>query len=236
MAKRLLLLSNSRNPGQEFLAHAEDTVRDFFGSIGSAVFAPFAGVTLPFGPYTDLVRKHFGKLGIDITSLHETNNPVGEVKKAEAILVGGGNTFHLLHHLYKLELLDAIRERVTGGAPYMGWSAGSNVACPTIKTTNDMPIIEPPSLDALGLVSFQINPHYLDANPKDHGGETREQRILEFIEVNPETYVAGLREGTLLRIEETSVELIGERPMRVFKKGTDPREYEAGESLELLRS
>ena len=156
------------------------------------------------------------------------------MENATAIIVGGGNTFHLLHHLYENDLLDVIRERVNAGIPYLGWSAGSNVACPTIMTTNDMPIIRPRDFAALDLVSFQINPHYLDAHPSGHAGETREQRLLEYIEVNPDVFVLGLREGTMLKIDGPSVRLIGDKPVRVFRRGSDPTEHDPG-PLEFLR-
>jgi dipeptidase E len=136
--------------------------------------------------------------------------------------------------LYEQGLVDAIRDRVNAGIPYLGWSAGSNVVCPTIKTTNDMPIVETPSLDALALVPFQINPHYLDGHPEGHQGETREQRIAEFVEVNPDVYVVGLREGSMLRVENSSVELIGGQQMRLFKKGLEPAEYRPGDSIDFL--
>ena len=125
-------------------------------------------------------------------------------------------------------------EKVNEGVPFVGWSAGANVACPSMKTTNDMPIIEPESFNCLGLVPFQINPHYLDANPAGHGGETREQRIQEFLMVNTETTVVGLREATALRVEGRKMNLLGNRPMRIFQQGTDPRELEAGMDASFL--
>ena len=131
-------------------------------------------------------------------------------------------------------LIDVIRKKVKAGTPYIGWSAGSNLACPTLKTTNDMPIIEPSSFNALGFISFQINPHYLDANPDGHAGETREQRIEEFLEANPGMYVAGLREGTMLLLENNMLNLIGPRDMRVFRKGDKPFEVSSGQSLQFL--
>jgi dipeptidase E len=166
--------------------------------------------------------------------VHREANALSAVNEAEAVAVAGGNTFHLLSHIYKHDLLAAIRSRVIAGAPYIGWSAGSNVACPTIRTTNDMPIVEPPSFDALGLVPFQINPHYLDAHPEGHQGETREERILEFIEANPGLHVVGLREGSILRIEGGRITLLGEKTARVFIKGAEPKEYSHADSLEFL--
>jgi dipeptidase E len=137
-------------------------------------------------------------------------------------------------HLYAAGVIDAIRDRALGGVPYIGWSAGSNVACPTIKTTNDMPIVQPSSFRALGLVPFQINPHYIDAHPEGHQGETREERILEFVEVNAGVHVVGLREGSMLKIEGDSIQLLGPKTARVFVKGSTPKEYSPTDSLQFL--
>jgi len=236
MSRRLLLLSNSRNPGEEFLEHSKEPLEKTLSDAKNIVFIPYAGVTLPFTPYTELVRELLASLGYSIQSVHEVDQPKVAVAEADAIIVGGGNTFHLLHHLSRADLIDTIRDRVESGIPYVGWSAGSNIACPTIMTTNDMPIIAPPSLDALGLVPFQINPHYLDHSPKNHGGETREQRILEFIEVNPGVSVLGLREGTMLNIEDQSIALIGDKSMRLFKKGEETKEIQPGDPIDFLLS
>ena len=140
---------------------------------------------------------------------------------AECIAVGGGNTFHLVHTLHKLGLMDAIRERVVNGMPYMGWSAGSNIACPSLKTTNDMPIIEPERFDCLNVIPFQINPHYTEQNLVGHGGETRRDRILEFLSVNRDMYVVGLRERCILNVENNKMTLIGPHPLKVFKYGME---------------
>src|SRR5438270_2281653 len=165
--KRLLLLSNSRNFGQGYLEHAEPQIKDFLGEpVRKVLFIPFAAVRYTFAQFADTVRERFGDFGYELDSIHASDDPSQAVQAAEAIIVGGGNTFHLLHHLYQRDLLEPIRARVNAGVPYIGWSAGSNLACPTIKTTNDMPIIEPPGFAALGLVPFQINPHYLDAHPE----------------------------------------------------------------------
>jgi dipeptidase E len=153
---------------------------------------------------------------------------------AEAIAVGGGNTFHLLKGMYEADILDAIRDRVRQGMPYMGWSAGSNVACPTIRTTNDMPIVEPPSFNALGLVPFQINPHYTDDHLEGHQGETREERLAEFIRANPGVYVVGLREGSMLRVEGDQLSLLGNKPAKVFLSGKEVIEYSGEDSLQFV--
>jgi dipeptidase E len=167
-------------------------------------------------------------MGIGCASVHKATDAREAVANARAIFIGGGNTFRLLKALYDYELLGPIRERVQSGVPYMGSSAGSNVAGPTIKTTNDMPIIEPPSFEALGLVPFQINPHYVDADPNStHMGETREERILQFLEEN-ETPVIGLREGAMLRIESGSGALKGTSGARLFRRKLAPVELSAG--------
>jgi dipeptidase E len=230
--RRLLLLSNSRNVGKGYLEHAIPVIRDFLGNSGGRVlFIPYAIVTRSFDEYEKIVQEAFLQMGFAVSSIHRSTNPKLSVADASAIVIGGGNTFHLLRHLYETDVLRYIRERVMDGVPYIGWSAGSNVACPTIRTTNDMPIVEPPSLGALGLVPFQINPHYLDAHPEGHQGETREERILEFIEVNPSVPVVGLREGSLLRVTGATIELLGAKSARVFVKGREPREVKPGETL-----
>ena len=169
-----------------------------------------------------------------VRSIHHEKNPRKAIKEAQAICVGGGNTFALTKKMQEQGLMKAILKRVKEGVPYVGWSAGSNVCCPTICTTNDMPIVEPESFKAIGAVKFQINPHYLDANPEGHAGETREQRIEEYIEANPRRYVVGLREGCMLRYVDGQLELIGSRPMRIFKKGVVAYEVQPGDDLSFL--
>ena len=228
---RLLLLSNSKNVGQTYLEHAADTIQDFFAGIRTALFVPYAGVRVTWNDFTATVRAKFAEFGVEIEGIHIASDPVAAVRAAEAIVVGGGNTFHLLKALHERGLVEAIAERVRAGVPFAGWSAGSNVACPTIRTTNDMPIVEPPTLDAMRLVPFQINPHYLDAHPAGHGGETREERILEFIEANPGVTVVGLREGSILRLEGDLLTLLGAKTARIFLKGAAPREIAPGEAI-----
>ena len=172
--------------------------------------------------------------GVSEISVHRAKDPARMVREAEALCVGGGNTFALAKKMQEQGLMAAILRKIKAGTPYVGWSAGSNVACPTICTTNDMPIVEPQSFRAVGAVKFQINPHYLDANPEGHAGETREQRILEYIEANPRRWVAGLREGCMLRHAEGKLELIGKRPMRMFRKGMEPFEVQPGSDLSFL--
>src|SRR4051795_19186 len=189
---RILLLSTSTIYGGEYLDYAEAEVRDFLGAVKRVLFVPFA--LHDRNAYAGRARKRFAQFGYELDSLQDAKDARAAVASAEAIFIGGGNTWRLLKTLYDLDLLGAIRDRVLAGMPYMGSSAGSNIAGPTIKTTNDMPIVQPPSFDSLGLVPFQINPHYLDPDSgSKHMGETREERILPFLEEN-DTPVIGLRE------------------------------------------
>lgn len=228
----LLLISNSTNPGEPYLDYPKHNIRGFLGPKPVKVlFIPYAAVTFSYDLYEEKVSERFREIGHSIVSIHHSKDPVKAVREAEAIAVGGGNTWKLLKEIRDNRLTDPVKEKVIGGTPYIGWSAGSNVACPTIMTTNDMPVIRPDSFDAFGLVPFQINPHYLDANPAGHAGETREQRITEYIEMNPDVNVVGLREGTMLIVKNKSVRLIGPRNARIFRKGTSP--LEVGESDDL---
>ncbi len=243
MKKRLLLISNSTNYGEDYLEWPRPYIKDFLNTTGvkRVLFIPFAGIALSdesieasYDAYEERVNKVFNELGFEVYSIHREKDPVLAIKDALAIAVGGGNTFHLVYKLYELKIIKALKEAIENGLPYMGWSAGSNIVCPTIRTTNDMPIIEPESLDTMHLVNFQINPHFLDAPVEGHGGETREQRLEEFMVINNIVYVAGLREGTLLSLDGDEIELLGKRPMRVFKYGMDPKEFEPGSNIDFL--
>ncbi len=232
---RLLLLSNSTCYQKQYLEHAMDDLRDFLGdSVKKVLFVPYAGVTVAWDAYTDKVREVYAKLGYEMESVHEVSDPVAAVRDAEAIAVGGGNTFNLLELFYENKLIEPVRERVQNGLPYMGWSAGSNMVCPTIKTTNDMPIVEPTSFKALDVIPFQINPHYTDAVLPQHQGETRADRIAEFIEANPDFRVVGLREGSILRVEGISLKLLGEKDMLLFQKGNETKEFSPDASIDFL--
>jgi len=232
---KLLLISNSTNAGEAYLEHPKQKIHEFLGEKPvRALFIPYAAVTFSFDAYEEKVRQRFSEIGHEVESTHHYQDPIQAVKAAEAVVIGGGNTWQLLKMMQDYGLIDPIREKVQGGTPYIGWSAGSNVACPTIRTTNDMPILQPAGFQAMDLVPFQINPHYLDANPDGHAGETREARIEEFIEVNTDVYVVGLREGTLLWINDRDLELIGPRPARIFKKGIKAWEVKPGEDLRFL--
>lgn len=231
-ASRLLLISNSTLHGSGYLDHAEREIRDFLGDAKRVLFVPYA--LHDRDKYAAQARERFAKMGYELDSIHTTNEPAQAVRNTDAIFIGGGNTFRLLKALYDHDLLGAIRQRVTDGMLYIGSSAGSNVAAPTIRTTNDMPIVQPPSFEALGLVSFQINPHYLDADPNStHKGETREERIVQFLEEN-ETPVVGLREGAMLRIEDGRTLLKGSTGARIFRRGSEPVEILPGSFIDSM--
>jgi dipeptidase E len=234
--RRLLLFSN----GSELIGLtppllAHDALKDFLGpNVRRVLFVPFAAVVRTEDEYLATVRKSFGPLGYEVESLHRAADARAAVEAADAIAVGGGNTFHLLRGLYSAGVVELIRERVLSGVPYVGWSAGSNVACPTIRTTNDMPVVEPPTFDAFNLVPFQINPHYTDAHIEGHMGETRDERLKEFAHANPGVRVVGIREGTMLRVEGDEIRLVGAKPARIFVKGEQPFEVSPSDSLQFL--
>jgi len=231
--RRILLISNSTVYGRGYLDHVEEEIKEFLEDRKNVLFFPFA--LKDWNSYAAKARERFAAFGYTVTSAHAVADKVKAIEDADAVFIGGGNTFRLLKALQDDGLLEAIRRRVDEGMPYIGSSAGSNVAAPTIKTTNDMPIVEPQSFDALGLVPFQINPHYLDREPgSTHMGETREERIIQFLEEN-ETPVVGLREGAWLRIEGNSVLLKGTTGARIFRCGQDPVEVSTGEISRLLR-
>jgi dipeptidase E len=232
MNKRILLISNSTLHGSGYLDHAEAEIRSFLGDLKRVLFVPYA--LFNRDKYAATAQQRFEKMGYALTSVHTASDPVQAVNETDAIFIGGGNTFRLLKALYDNELLGPIREQVANGMPYIGSSAGSNVAGPTIRTTNDMPIVQPPSFDALGLVSFQLNPHYLDADPNStHMGETREERIMQFLEEH-DTPVIGLREGAMLRIENGKTLLRGSSGARIFRRGETPEEVVPGVELDLI--
>ena len=222
--RKLLLISSSVVHGSGYLDHAETEIRDHLRDVISVLFVPYA--LKDHERYCAKVQPRLENMGFRFASIHKSEDPRQAVLDAEAVFIGGGNTFRLLKLLYAGNLLDAIRARVDSGMPYTGSSAGTNVACPTIRTTNDMPIVEPPSLDAIGLVPFQINPHYLDPDPNSkHMGETREDRIREFLEEN-ETPVVGLREGAMIRFVHGEILLKGSAGARVFRRGSEPVEVQ----------
>lgn len=230
----LLLISNSTNAGEPYLQYPIKNIGNFLSGVKEVVFIPYAAVTFSYAEYEAKVQNRFNEIGIKVRSIHRAKDPRKMIREAEAICVGGGNTFALAKKMQQQGLMKAILNKIKQGTPYVGWSAGSNVSCPTICTTNDMPIVEPESFKAIGAVKFQINPHYLDANPEGHAGETREQRILEYLEANRSRYVVGLREGCMLRIDDNGIQLIGSRTMRVFKKGMETFEVAPGDNIDFL--
>lgn len=207
-------------------------LRSFLGGLSHLVFVPYALDDV--ASYTEAIRGHLAPHGLEVEGLHESADPLRRLQTADALLMGGGNTFRLLNRLYELDALSTIRARVREGMLYVGSSAGSNVACPTIMTTNDMPIVCPPSFGALGLVPFQINPHYLDPDPEStHRGETRETRIREFHEMN-EIPVLGLRETSAIERNGDSLTLHGPACSRLFRRGRDPLELDPGAPVDFL--
>jgi dipeptidase E len=230
--KRVLLISNSTLYGSGYLDHAERELRDFLGDARKVLFVPYA--LYDAEAYATTAKERFQKMGYDLTSVHAAASPIQAVKDTDVVFIGGGNTFRLLKALYDFDLLQAICDRVTEGMPYIGSSAGANVAGPTIKTTKDMPIVQPPSFDSLGLVSFQISPHFQDPDPNSrHMGETQEERIRQFLE-ECDTPVAGLREGAMVRVENGVTVLKGSTGARIFRKGMEPVEALPGDSLDVL--
>ncbi len=243
MDKKLLLISNSTMAGEAYLDWPKQYIKDFLNknNIKKVCFVPYAGVNLSdesleasYHIYEKRVAEVYAELGFELESVHNSSNPVEMIKNAEAVAVGGGNTFHLVAKMHETGIMKAIKERAENGMPFMGWSAGANVACPSLRTTNDMPIFEPASFDTLNLISFQINPHYLDANPEGHGGETRQQRIEEFLAVNREMKVAGLREASMLLVEGKNMKLMGSRKLRLFEYGIEPKEFDLNSDMSFL--
>lgn len=233
--RRLLLLSNSTNFGESYLDYPKKHIAEFLGNkIKKVLFIPYAGVGFSYDDYTKKVAEPFAELNFEIQGIHTSPNAKKAVEDADAVAIGGGNTFELLNQLYKNDLVQSIQNKVTNGMPFMGWSAGSNVAGPSIKTTNDMPIVEPQSFTALNLIPFQINPHYTEERLPNHGGETRKDRINEFIAVNKNTYVAGVPEGNILKIENNQCRLIGTDSIKIFRQGQKIQELSLLDNLDFL--
>ena len=229
--KRLLLISSSRVHGSGFLEHVRPAIADHLQSVQRLLFVPYALVD--HDDYVTAVAMALEPIDIAVEGIQSSSDPIEAVRNAEAIFIGGGNSFRLLKTLYDLELLQPIREAVHGGTPYMGSSAGTNMACPTIRTTNDMPILEPPSFEALGLIPFQINPHFIDADPNStHQGETREQRLAEYLEENV-VPVVGLREGSWLEVTEEKYVLRGVTGAKSFVPNVEPVELSPDSELKL---
>ena len=221
---RILAFSSSRAGNSTYLETAATVIKDFLGDVHlNIAFIPFAAVDNDYDEYTSMVKNGLEGLPFTIDTVMP-GNAKEVIEKADVIMVGGGNTFKLLHDIYELKLLDIIRDKVNNGAPYIGWSAGSNITGPTIGTTNDMPVIEPKSFNALGLFPFQINPHYTNTTPAEHNGETRDQRLEEFIKLNPGLPIVALPEGTALKLENGVLQFIGQIPGVLFYTGDNENE------------
>ena len=233
MTPDLLLFSSTSVHGYAPLEHAMDVMAEIVGSAKVLHFAPFAIVDHEL--YTARVQEVLAPIGVPVVGLHAVADPRAAVEEAEVLFIGGGNSFRLLTALWKLGLIEPVRRRVQAGElRFVGSSAGTNMACPSLRTTNDMPIVQPPTFEALGLVPFQVNPHYTDPDPTStHRGETREQRIAEFLEEN-DVAVVGLREGSWLRRRGPSLQLGGITGARLFQRGAEPREYAPGTDLSWL--
>jgi dipeptidase E len=229
----LLLLSSTSVHGYAPFEHVMDALAEIVDGARALHFAPFA--IADRASYAARVQELLAPLGVPVIGLHDVADPRAAVEEAEVLFVGGGNSFRLLAALWQFELVEPIRRRVQAGElRFVGSSAGTNMACPSLRTTNDMPIVQPPTFEALGLVPFQINPHYLDPDPDStHRGETREQRIVEFLEEN-DIAVLGLREGAWLRQRGRSLRLKGIVGGRLFRRGDEPRELRPGADLSWL--
>lgn len=231
-ARNLLLVSSSTVHGTGYLQHCAEAARQLFAGCRCIAFVPYAGFDRD--GYATRVATRFAEWGLNVASVHAAASPAAAIERADGVFIGGGNTFRLVRDLHGCGLMEPIRRRVAAGIPYMGTSAGSNVACPTLCTTNDMPIVEPPSFAALDLVPFQINPHYLDPEPAStHMGESRDQRLVEYLEESDRPVVA-LREGAMLRIAGDSMTLLGDAGGRCFRRGAPVEELVRGADLSAL--
>ena len=232
-----LLASTSTLYGGQYLDYLFDALKDLYQNTNEVLFIPYARPSgISHKSYTDIAAKAFNQIDKKIVGVHTFENPIAALEKTQGIFTGGGNSFVLVDNLYRFGLMDKLREVIITGTPYLGTSAGSNIAGPSIRTTNDMPIVYPPSFDTLGIVPFSINPHYLDPDPASkHKGETRETRIKEFHAFNT-TPVIGLREGSWIRVQKNETTLLGGGlSARIFEKDRDPYELPVGSSLGFLK-
>ncbi len=235
MTAHVLMLSSSRQGEEAYLEHARAHILAHLGDVRDVLFIPYAAVTKTYDEYVSAVAEALPEC--TITGIHTFEDPVFAIHQAQesgqAILVGGGNTFHLLNQLFSDGLVVPLKHAIADGTPYIGWSAGSNICGLSIRTTNDMPIIQPPSFDALAVVPFQLNPHYSDYQPPNHNGETRDQRLAEFTTLNPTTPVVGIREGTALVLTDNTLKLKGELGGFVFV-GNEKRPIDTDSDLQYL--
>jgi dipeptidase E len=233
--KNLLIVSTSTVHGKPYLSYMTDEIKAHFNGVAEIVFIPFARPSgLTWDAYTEIARKYFSTLGIKVKGVHEFDDMKSGLLNAQGVFTGGGNTFVLLKQILDFDLMDSLKKKVNEGMPYMGTSAGSNLTGQTVNNTNDMPIVYPPTFEALGAIPFNINPHYLDPDPSSkHMGETRETRIKEYLVYN-DIPVVGLREGSFLKVQGNVISLKGELPMRIFEKGKDPYEVNSGDDISFL--
>ncbi len=219
---KLLLLSNSTNYQEKYMQWCKSIIAYFInGHSENILFVPYAAVGFSYQEYTDKVNDALRPVGVQVNNLDNFEDKREVISNASAIFVGGGNTFHLLKSLQDLNLVNAIQEAVTAGIPYAGWSAGSNIAGPTICTTNDMPIVQPSSFNALHLIPFQLNPHYTEAVLDNHGGETRKQRLEEYLVANQYSKVICLPEATYLEIEGDRITYKGSSHGKLLSKNKE---------------
>lgn len=233
--RNLLIVSTSTVHGKPYLSYLTDEIKAHFQGVTEIVFIPFARPSgLSWDAYTEVARKYFEGIGISVKGIHEFENRKKAIENAQGVFTGGGNTFVLLKEVWESEIMETLRQKITDGLPYMGTSAGSNITGQNVKNTNDMPIVYPPTFEAIGAIPFNINPHYLDPDPSSkHMGETRETRIKEYLTFN-DLRVVGLREGSYLKVHGDSISLGGELSMRVFEKGKEPYEIETGGDISFL--
>jgi dipeptidase E len=215
--------------GQSYLGWPQEYLKKFLQGVKTVVFIPYAGVTVTYDEYTQSVSNALSEFGLEIIGAHTIAHKKEEILKADCVMVGGGNTFSLLKKLHEEGLTETIHSAVSKGAKYVGWSAGANMACPTIKTTNDMPIEQPQSFNAIGLITYQINPHFTNATIPNHGGESREMRIEEYLVKNPNSTVIGLPEGMLIEVNGENSYLKGEGEALLFKQGEDASKFKTGD-------
>lgn len=216
---QLLLLSSSRANNSDYLAPYMAWITQHLQAVDELLFIPYAGVSISYDDYLATVQRALAPHGIKVSSIHQRADARQAVLDAKAIAVGGGNTFHLLYQLYQQDIVQLIRKRVTEMVPYIGWSAGSNIAGASIRTTNDMPIIEPASFTALNLLPLQLNPHYTDYKPEGFHGETRDMRLAEFMQLNPATPIIAMPEGTALQLNDKQLTLLGAGGGYLFQGG-----------------
>lgn len=231
--KKMLLMSGSKYKETGYLVHTIPWLKSFLADYQDkkVAFVPYAGVRQSFDEYEQKVQSALAELNVEILSVHRGKKHADIVEQADVIAVGGGNTFCLLKQMYEHHLIECIREKVNAGTPYFGWSAGANVASASIMTTNDMPIVYPPSFDALKLFPYQINPHFISGKMQGHNGESREERLAEFLIANPTALVYALLEGTALHIEGNQTTVLGQTPILIFEKEMKCTQHEAGSIL-----